>query len=607
MAEPSLLQIDQMRSEVLRYMLANDSSIDSPEEVRKAREYVRNLDPDVLAAVSQTIHKEPLKARMFSDAPEARVPTAQEIMAEAQRTGGGGTGGRVSAPFSMQGRPPEEGERPGTLRLPPGPGATLPQDVAAAIPPLIGRTAELAGAAVTGLGDAAGAAGAFNERVTANTPSVWQRGTRPSTPRHVYDIAREMGFDEEGARVAQAVAVVEAGMGGAVGDRDRSAIGSHGPFQFYGPRGQLDNYAKDLGVDLSAAGERARSDPEGAIRWALSGYLGNAIRRGQQRELHGAELATFVQQTGQVSEHPERAGAAFDRLGAGLGAGGIGPPAPAAPAAPVSPSARFEELRAEVVIDPSKLAEFLQTARELRAANPKASFEVDEAVQATLSMMATYDRIAGKTTPEERERLDQGWSNYALSLRSANRADATDARNSLIQMAGLDLNERKFQQDLKEYEDKQTDQALSNALAMAGVTGFYGDEPTYARQRNTELDARSDAKDKAQLAREFTTAVSNAIDQLYGAERAATAESRTAAKYRVSRDTEYVPGREPTSPWAAVYAKAGMPWEPQRTADLPDWVDPMEAYRAYEQRVLASLREHPGNSGNSFFGLYGGT
>lgn len=51
-----------------------------------------------------------------------------------------------------------------------------------------------------------------------------------------------------------------------------------------------------------------------ATRYAATTYLGRAIAAGREQGLSGAELATYVQRYGQVSEHPERTGANYQRL-----------------------------------------------------------------------------------------------------------------------------------------------------------------------------------------------------------------------------------------------------------------------------------------------------
>ena len=130
-------------------------------------------------------------------------------------------------------------------------------------------------------------------------------------------IAKDSGLGDEGARVAQAIAVTEGGLSGAVGDLDGG--GSYGPFQFYW-QGQLANFAAANGVDLKRAGELAISSPDEAARWALTNYLGQAIKRGMDQGLSGPELATFAQQYGQVSVSPERAGQNYQAL---FPAGGV--------------------------------------------------------------------------------------------------------------------------------------------------------------------------------------------------------------------------------------------------------------------------------------------
>lgn len=155
------------------------------------------------------------------------------------------------------------------------------------------------------------------------------------------DIARRALGSDEAARVAQAIAVTEGGMGGAVGDVEGG--GSYGPFQFYW-QGQLGSFANDLGMSLQQAGEYARTHPLEAAEWALrpGGYLGSAIQRGIQQGLSGADLATYAQRTGQVSVSPERAGQNYANLfgggGGGIGIAGRPLNAPAAPSRERAPT-----------------------------------------------------------------------------------------------------------------------------------------------------------------------------------------------------------------------------------------------------------------------------
>lgn len=117
----------------------------------------------------------------------------------------------------------------------------------------------------------------------------------------------------EGQKALQAILVTEGGMSGAVGDTDRSKIGSHGPLQFYGGGGQLNNFAAQHNMSLDAAAAYVKAHPMEAIQWAVGtpekpGYIGQAIQRGLNGGLSGPDLATYAQRTGQVSESPERAG-----------------------------------------------------------------------------------------------------------------------------------------------------------------------------------------------------------------------------------------------------------------------------------------------------------
>jgi hypothetical protein len=132
----------------------------------------------------------------------------------------------------------------------------------------------------------------------------------------VYQDAVAAGLDDEGARVAAAVALTEGGMGGALGDNNQSA----GTFQLNHAGGQGTNYARTLGISTTESIARLRADPHAANAWALTGYLGQAIRQGQAQGLHGAALAEYAQRVGQVSVSPERAGANFNALtGAAFG------------------------------------------------------------------------------------------------------------------------------------------------------------------------------------------------------------------------------------------------------------------------------------------------
>lgn len=132
--------------------------------------------------------------------------------------------------------------------------------------------------------------------------------------RRIYADARMAGLDDEGARVAAAIARTEGGMGGALGDNGESA----GAFQFYSG-GQLANYAAATGQTIAAAKAQLQQDPHAGNYWALrpGGYLGDAIRRGQKEGMHGPTLATFAQDTGQVSVTPARAGQNYVALYSG--------------------------------------------------------------------------------------------------------------------------------------------------------------------------------------------------------------------------------------------------------------------------------------------------
>lgn len=137
---------------------------------------------------------------------------------------------------------------------------------------------------------------------------------QPATPGatvsldDIKTVALQMGLGEEGARVAMAIAQTEGGLTGNVGDQ--SIGGSYGIYQFY-TKGMLPAYAASLGLDVPTAGEYARQHPLEAATWALSGYLGKAIKDGMAQGLRGPALATYAQRVGQRSKNPERAGTVY--------------------------------------------------------------------------------------------------------------------------------------------------------------------------------------------------------------------------------------------------------------------------------------------------------
>src|SRR5262245_13233164 len=137
----------------------------------------------------------------------------------------------------------------------------------------------------------------------------------PGNPlQRVYQDARAAGLDDEGARAAVAVAQTERGYDGAVGDLDQNPLGSAGTFQLNFGGGQGNNYARSRGISDAQAQAELRADPHSATGYALSGYLGQAIREGQAKGLRGADLATHAQRFGQRSVSPERAGASYTAL-----------------------------------------------------------------------------------------------------------------------------------------------------------------------------------------------------------------------------------------------------------------------------------------------------
>lgn len=143
-------------------------------------------------------------------------------------------------------------------------------------------------------------------------------GPGMSLIREIGEIAREIG-GMDFARAAMAIASQETGGGT---DMFEDTGTGRGPFQFSTP-GQLDAWAKHLGVGLQEAGQIAIRKPLEATRWALEGYLGDVLRRGIAKGQTGADLAEYGQRFGQVSVTPEAVRTWYERLFPGLAEGGI--------------------------------------------------------------------------------------------------------------------------------------------------------------------------------------------------------------------------------------------------------------------------------------------
>jgi hypothetical protein len=148
-----------------------------------------------------------------------------------------------------------------------------------------------------------------------------QRGGRATDEREglarIYRDALAAGLTEEGARVAVAIAKTEGGLGGAEGDTDKG--GSAGGFQLFFGGGMGNAYAKAQGITEAEARARLLKDPHSANNWALTGYLGAAIKQGLAQGLSGPALAEYAQRYGQRSVSPERAGKNYAALFAAPG------------------------------------------------------------------------------------------------------------------------------------------------------------------------------------------------------------------------------------------------------------------------------------------------
>lgn len=163
-----------------------------------------------------------------------------------------------------------------------------------------------------GVGAAPGGPG-----TTAGASSPPSSATSPRSRdglARIYQDALAAGLDEEGARVAVAVAKTEGGLEGAVGDLDHNPLGAAGAFQFNFGGGMGNAYAKARGVSEQQARDDLARDPHSGNQYALTGYLGQAIREGQAKGLRGPALAEYAQRHGQRSVSPERAAANYAAL-----------------------------------------------------------------------------------------------------------------------------------------------------------------------------------------------------------------------------------------------------------------------------------------------------
>jgi tape measure domain-containing protein len=115
--------------------------------------------------------------------------------------------------------------------------------------------------------------------------------------------ARIAGLDAEGQKVAMAIAKTEGAFPDTSKVGDKGSGGSYSLYQFH-RKGQLANFARAMGLSLDDAAKLAQDNPQLAAMWALGsgGYLGDAIREGQSRGYHGADLAWYAQEHGQRSK-----------------------------------------------------------------------------------------------------------------------------------------------------------------------------------------------------------------------------------------------------------------------------------------------------------------
>lgn len=171
----------------------------------------------------------------------------------------------------------------------------------------------------------------------SGTPSAMptgqpSNGSNPEQQAAAYQEARASGLDDEGARVLVAVTETEGGLTGAIGDQGQS----RGGYQFH-EGGQMPGFRAWLTKQgIQGDPNTLVNDIRLTTRYAATGYLRQAIEAGRAQGLHGADLATYVQRHGQVSESPERTGANYARLFGGAPAltAGVSSPAESPPLSP---------------------------------------------------------------------------------------------------------------------------------------------------------------------------------------------------------------------------------------------------------------------------------
>jgi len=158
-------------------------------------------------------------------------------------------------------------------------------------------------------------------RTTAELSGGGPQGNLSDRAQQILSGAGDMAraFGDDAVKAVQSVLITEGGLNNARGDNGQSA----GPLQFYsggpGQPGQLDNFARDLGMGIEQAKQWIEQNPLAAVRWALGtpdkpGYLGQAILSALQQGRRGPDLATAIQANGQRSVSPERAGDNFRNL-----------------------------------------------------------------------------------------------------------------------------------------------------------------------------------------------------------------------------------------------------------------------------------------------------
>lgn len=119
--------------------------------------------------------------------------------------------------------------------------------------------------------------------------------------RQIQSLATDMGGDDFG-RAAASISAAETS--GGTNLSEIGGTGAKGPFQF-DPGGKLQDYAQYLHMSMRDAGDYSIQNPLEAAKWALEGYLGDAINQGIARHKSGVDLAVYGEKYGEAPYEPK--------------------------------------------------------------------------------------------------------------------------------------------------------------------------------------------------------------------------------------------------------------------------------------------------------------